>query len=382
MNKKLLTIAVGAALVASPMFAANAGEVTVYGMVQVEIAQEDVDTALGAGNGEEFLRSNQWDGGLVSGNTAGDPPGDVLTMEDNQRGRFGMKASEDLGGGLKGLAVIEYDLGSTEQSGSGPTIRHSSVGLGGGFGTVLVGALKSPYKYIGGISYDPFVATNLEARRNGGMSGGLFGHNGFISNAISYDSGKLIPMTNVWVLYSPDEQGTGTNGNEGGTVGDSGDYAASVKIGDKAWEVFLATVHNEDNSLSVPITGFTNNYTAVKFGGKVSIGKMHTIVAQYETTEEEINATANNDGKIIFLGYHLKLGNTQLVGQVGQGELERTFDNDVQEHTYYTVGAIHKFSKTTRLFGGYTSTSVDNLNFANGVNGDRKAISIGLRKDF
>jgi len=378
MNKKLLAIAVGAALVAGPTLTANAGEVTVYGQVQVELAQEDVDVALGAGVSEEFLRTNSWDGGAVSGNTAGDPPGDVLTMEDNQRGRFGIKASEDLGGGLKGLAVIEYDMGSNETGGSGPTIRHASVGLGGGFGTVLVGALKMPYKYTGGIKYDPFVATNLEARRSGGMTGGNFGHNGFISNAISFET-KAIPMTSIWVLYSPDEQGVDSGGNSGtgSQVGDAGDYSAALKVGDKAWEVFVATAHNEDNS-----GVFNQHFTAVKVGGKVKVGKMHTIVAQYETTEEDVSTGVSLDGKILFLGYHLTLGNTTLVGQVGQGELERTATTNVQEHLYYTVGAIHKFSKTTRLFGGYTTTTVDQQNFVTAADGDRKAISIGLRKDF
>jgi predicted porin len=376
MNKKLLTIAVGAALVAGPMMTAQAGEVIVYGMVQAEIAQEDVDVALGGGSGEEFLRSNTWDGGNVSGANGATAPGDVLTLEDNQRGRFGIKASEDLGGGMKASAKIEYDLGDTPTFGTGPTIREANVNLHGGFGTFSIGTLKQPYKYTGGVTYDPFVTTNLEARRNGGMTGGTYGHNGFLSNVIGYNSDKLIPMVKVWAVYSPDEQGPSTNGNEG-NGGDSGDYSASVTVGDKAWEAFVATAKNVENT-----TGTVNDYTATKVGGKVKIGKMFTVLGQYEMTDEDISTTTTNEGKILFLGVHVKVGNTTLVGQVGQGELERNNDPDVQEHTYYTVGAIHNFSKTTRLFGGYTSTSLDNQAFANGVNGDRKAISIGLRKDF
>jgi predicted porin len=377
MNKKLLTIAVGAALVAGPMLTAQAGEVTVYGMVQVELAQEEVDFALN-GVSNEFLRTNVWQGGDFSTNTAGDT-GSILTLEDNQRGRFGIKASEDLGGGLKGLAVIEYDLGDTT-SGGGPTIRTSSVGLGGSFGTFLVGQLKSPYKYTGGITYDPFVTTNLEARRNGGMTGGLFGHNGFISNALSFET-KAIPMVNIWVLYSPDENGTDSVNNQGSAVGDKGDYAAAVKVGDKAWEAFVATSHNADNTGAGDT--YANDYTAFKVGGKVSIGKMHTILAQYEKTDADISApNITQEGKILFVGYHLKLGNTKLIGQVGKGELEQSNSTVTQEHMYYTVGAVHNFSKTTRVFGGYTSTSVDNENGALNRNGDRTAISLGLRKDF
>lgn len=374
MNKKLLIVAVGAALVAGPMLAAHA-DVKVYGMLQAELASEDADTAL-AGTSEEFLRTNTWQGGDIDTDTGGNT-GSMLTLEDNQRGRFGIKASEDLGGGLKGLAVVEYDIGSTETSGSGPTIRHASVGLAGDFGTFLVGALKSPYKYTGGVKYDPFVTTNLEARRNGGMTGGLFGSNGFISNVISYQT-KGLPV-DVWVLYSPDENGADSTGNEGSTVGDKGDYAASVKFGGEGWEAFFSTAHNEDNT--GPADSFANNYDANKIGGKYSMGP-HTFLVQYEDTDEDVSATATNAGNILFLAYHLKMGINTLVAQFGDGELKQTGDPDKQEHTYLTLGVVHSFSKTTRLFGGYSTTEVDNEGFAAGVNGDRKVYTVGLRKDF
>jgi len=42
------------------------------------------------------------------------------------------------------------------------------------------------------------------------------------------------------------------------------------------------------------------------------------------------------------------------------------------------VGVIHKFSKKTRIFAGYTETDGDNSENAN----DRDAFSVGIRKDF
>ncbi len=375
MKKKLLTAAVGAALAAVPALYAQA-DVKVYGQIQVELASEDADLAL-AGTNEEFLRTDNWDGGDIDTATDGST-GSMITIEDNARGRFGIKADEDLGGGLKGLAVVEYDLGDTPTSGTGPTIRHASVGLSGAFGTFLTGTLKSPYKYTGGVKYDPFVTTNLEACRNGGMTGGLFGHNGFISNAIGYQTPKGLPV-DVWVIYSPDENGADSAGNEGSPVGDSGDYSASVRFGQKTWEAFIATAHNSDNT--GPTDSFANDYTANKIGGKFSIGP-HTIVAQYEDTDEDVSAGVSNEGNILFIGYHFKIGNTTLIAQAGDSELEQTGDPDTQEATYITLGAVHNFSKTTRVFGGYSTTDVDNEGFAAGVNGERKVFSIGLRKDF
>lgn len=378
MKKKLLTAAVGAALASVPALYAQA-EVKLYGHIQVELASEKVDPALGAGTGEEFVRTNAWNGGNIDRDSGGDRAERRTTIEDNQRGRFGIQADEDLGGGLKAIALLEYDVGDTPTSGTTPFIREANVGLQGAFGTILLGSVKSPYKYTGGVAYDPFVTTNLEARRNGGMTGGLFGHNGFLSNMIVYRTPKDLPV-DVWVAYSPDKNGADSDGNEGGTVGDQGDYAASVKFGQKTWEVFLATAHNKDHIAS-GIDAFANDYTANKVGGKVSFGN-HTIVAQYEDTEEDINATTTREGKLLFVGYHFKMGNTTLIAQIGSGELDQTGAAATQEHTYLTVGAVHNFSKTARLFGGYSTTSVDNQNFVSGTNGDRKVLAVGLRKDF
>lgn len=379
MKKKLLTVAVGAALAAVPALYAQA-DVKVYGMVQFELAQEKADSQLSLNASDnDIVKSNGWNRG-----TPADPnDNSVLTLEDNQRGRFGFKADEDLGGGLKGFAQIEYDIGgSTEASfGQGSSIREANVGLSGAFGSVMIGTMKSPYKYTGGINYDPFVTTNLEARRNGGMTGGVFGQNGFADNVIGYKTPAGLPVE-VWVIYSPDKQGDSTGSPVGAGVSnagpngswDDGDYAASVKFGQKTWEVFFKTAKNKDNSTNL-------DYTANSVGGKYSIGP-HTIVGQYEDTSLDV-AGGSDDGKLLFLGYHFKLGNTTLVAQVGDGKMD--YQNAAltdMEWTYYTLGAVHHFSKTTRLFGGYTTTDVDNENGTSGANGKRKALSIGLRKDF
>lgn len=60
--------------------------------------------------------------------------------------------------------------------------RDLMVGLKGGFGTLELGSLKSAYKYGGGVKYDPFVATMLEARnrqRRPGSSGSSTATHGY-----------------------------------------------------------------------------------------------------------------------------------------------------------------------------------------------------------
>lgn len=256
------------------------------------------------------------------------------------------------------------------------------VGLKGGFGTFEAGRLKVPYKYTGGVKYDPFACTYLEARKSGGMSGGAFGHNSFWDNSVAYknDFGKV----NVWVAYGVDggnggETATGSNDED---TGNSGDLSASVTYADKNFEVFVSTAMDVDTSgegsgSSVPgASGFNPEpdnglkYTANKVGGQYKMGN-HTLSAQYEMITNEDNGV--NDGSTIaFLGYQMKMGATSLVAQLGQTD----DDLDTRDTDYMAVGAIHKLSKKTRVFGGYR-----NSDQADGA-GDYTAITAGLRIDF
>jgi len=374
MQKKLLVLAVGATLAAAPLLSAQA-DVTVYGAAQFELANEGFDTPLAGNRNDHYIvRTNRWNRGKND-----DPTSDkAITFEDNARGRFGIKASEDLGGGMKGFAKIEYDISSTPQDsdfGTSPSIREANAGLDGSWGKLTLGTQKTPYKYIGGVTYDPFVTTNLEARRNGGMTGGFFGQNAFASNAIGYNTPKNIPV-DVWVVVSLDDKGA--TGSGPGSDWDSGDYSAGAKFGSKSWEAFVVSTKNKHNT-----TGLQADYTANKVGGKFKIGP-HTFLGQYEDTSFDNGGGVGIDdsGKLLFLGYHLKFGNNTLVVQVGDGELERTGNPNTQEWTYATVGVIHKFSKTTRVFAGYTQTDLDNEGYVAAADGKRDALSIGMRKDF
>ena len=168
MNKKLLAVAIGAAL-STPMLVQ--ADVKVGGMAQVEIAYEETETTTGAAPT------------VTVSNT---------TTEDNSRGRFWITADEDLGNGMKGLAHFEFRVDTTgvcesEAGGStcgttdnvagaganetGANVREKYVGLQTKLGTVKLGSIQQPYKYAGGVKWDAFVTTNLEARGNGGMSG-------------------------------------------------------------------------------------------------------------------------------------------------------------------------------------------------------------------
>lgn len=329
MNKTLIAIAAGAAL-ALPM--AASAEVTVYGMAQAEIASFDDDADSTRG----------------------------IEVVDQARGRIGLKASEDLGNGLKGIAKFEFKADTADGVASGSAIalspRESFAGLKGSFGQIELGRLKSEYKYTGGVKYDPFVATTLEARRNGGMSGGSLGHNGFLTESFAY-RGQAGPVK-LGITYAPGE--------------DDGLMSAAAKLGGKQWEAFVAVIDNGDRNGT---TSTDPAYSSVKLGGKYKIGGMHTISGQFEMTDPD--QASGEEPTFLFIGYQLKMGKTILVAQIGVNDADSA--TGVGDKDYLAVGAIHKFSKKTRVFGGIRSTSPDT---GTAASTDVSVISVGIRKDF
>jgi hypothetical protein len=206
-----------------------------------------------------------------------------------------------------------------------------------------MGNLKSPYKYTGGVKYDPFVATSLQARRNGGMTGGALGHNGFVNELVAYASPKG-PVT-ASVGYGPSE--------------DDGLVVLDVKYSAGGVEAFVAYLDAGDRLVTALMPNA--EYSATKIGGQWKSGA-HKISGQYEMTDD-----GTTEPTVLFLGYQMKMGKNTFALQYGDTDHDTSADNT----TYVALGVIHKMSKTTRVFGGYRDTSdVESV------------LTVGLRKDF
>jgi predicted porin len=169
MKKKLLTLAVAAA-VAAPALAS--AEAIMYGKMNVSIDYADVKnqilpffdvqtqpaflpdgtpvTAIQTdGNGNPIFGPNQlpgedFKGWGMSGN--GYIPG------VNRANRLGVKGSEDLGNGLKAVYQIEFGINPNDTNNNvisnsdAITMRNTFVGLAGNWGTFLLGRHDTPLK--------------------------------------------------------------------------------------------------------------------------------------------------------------------------------------------------------------------------------------------
>jgi predicted porin len=364
MKKNLIAVAVAAAFITP---AVSMADVTAYGIAQVELSNTSYE-----------LSSDD----------------DKLELIDNAQGRVGLKATEDLGDGWTGLAKFEFKADTVDNNtldntctiasdavdvnGNPATItcdtskakaslvaRESMVGLKGSIGQIELGDLKSAYKYTGGVKYDIFVATQLEARAGatsagGGMSGkpknfSQFGHAAFMPATIGYRN-KVGPI-NLSLTYGP------------GT--DDSSYTLSALYSEGGIEAFVAVVDTGDLGKAKK-----NSYTATKVGGKFTTGA-HTIMAQIENTDVEV-ASVTTSPAFMYLAYQLKMGPNIFAVQYGTLDVDGVKDTTtgkVKDETYMALGVVHKMSKETRIYAGYKDVSTD-------YKAGGSIITAGLRKDF
>src|SRR5690606_22919782 len=152
MKKSLIAAAVVAAL---PAFAQAQTNVTMYGIVDASVNAIDLGdnsrTAMVVGTG---------------------------TMSTS---RWGVRGSEDLGGGLKAVFQLEAEVGVDDgaQDPQGFWARTAQVGLQGGFGTIKLGRGYTPaFRMVGtwdALSYGLFNNLLTSTVGNNGADGGYFG---------------------------------------------------------------------------------------------------------------------------------------------------------------------------------------------------------------
>ena len=382
MKSKILVAAVSAAIALVPA-AAMAG-VKLGGMAQGEI-------------------------GYWKNTSAGVSTGGTNTL-DNGAGRFWVSATQKLGYGLKGLAFYMFKVNTmgnggfdTSTYGVAGDSGEKYVGLQGGFGTVEIGNVASPYKYAGGVTWDAFLYTDLQARGNGAMADGVFGQNGFMTDSIRYSSPNFAGF-NIGVAYSPMNASTGAGkfANTAGMVtnmtAQHGDYSAALTWKAMGWDVIVARDHagvvgapggttmqtlnpyaqliGVSNGLDYKMTTATQNNT--KFGAKYNFGPV-ALMGQYENLQTSGEAGPTHD---LFVGVDGNLGHWAPAVQAGETTDKYYPGADVKVN-YVAVGTWYHFKKGFGLFGGYRRTQVSGAaNVPNGSDGTQNVFSIGMRKVF
>lgn len=262
MKKLLLVTAIGSVLAAPAAIA----DIVMGGQVEIGLV-----SASGDGASVEGLQlSDAWESGS---------PNKGFGSHFWVKGKH--KLSDSLTGIWKLNTVPKWD------SGLGAAAlgrRDVFAGVSGGFGTVLVGRLNSPYK-SSTVKWDPFLATFMQARGNEGVTAA--GHNGYVENVVAYANkfGKAKFVAAIGLDESNDNPGTPDRDADG-------DHALTASVNMPVGPVELALAYV--NTGGIPRTGNpgtdgTSDIAAIKLGAKYKTGAL-TLAGQYETVDVGGNA--------------------------------------------------------------------------------------------
>lgn len=400
MKKKLISLAVASVLAAPIAASAQGTNVTLFGSVQAEYATVNRDG-----------QSSQ-----------------ALIGDDTGKSRWGMHVTENLGGGLKAKAHVEY--GFNTGSGALGIARERWVALANdSWGEIKAGRVQSPFKdFAGGNTIDAFSYTTLQASGSGGTmtasANGLgSGANSFVNSAVRYDSPKVEGFSFAGILMPGDSNRldpanpiaiTGVNGssiaNSGGEDGEwdfqvAGKYEAQVR----GHNLGVFGGYSRDNVSTRQRTLGAINNEHVWRGGAMWSFQNFKLSGQYERISNAVGAaTCTNaaalgnpvsgstdsrgqcnsamnvggDGHLWFAGGQYDFGNTSFIAQGGMADANATAAAARREVSSFTVGLIHNLSKRSSLFGGYQRAMIDDRNTGTAAFRDSNTYSVGMRHNF
>ncbi len=413
MNKKLLSLAVAAAMV-TPI-AAHA-DVKVSGVIQAEIASLEV--AEGDENLNASLRDGVFDD-MDRQTLTYDSFGTILNEGPNH---IQFDIDEKLGGGVKAQARYIMGFNTSGNFGFSPIGEEAWVGLGAAhfhvrYGT-LTGAYKSSHTLV-----DPLAFTSLQTRgTGGGMSGEYFNLQGYtdptdpnkvteIGVNFGYPGG-LFGLTNDGFVEGALELGVNYSGfsatlqgfidetsvmdgaglfelrytapGDFFTMWLAGAYTDVSDTFDRITSDFADKFRKEENKKNLEDSDFSN----WKIGGAFKLGPMVKLGLQYEESEiGNLDFFQHDDGGKYILGSLevTPVQNISLAGWVAGylsdiDDVQRMVNsegNAIDEDALsWAVAAKYRFSTRTMLYTGYRQTDSDN-DFR-----DENIITLGLRHSF
>jgi predicted porin len=356
MKKSLLAVAVAAAL---PAVAQAQSSVTLYGILDASIEYSN----------DEFNQLSAT-GGVVPGD-------DTLRMRSGiQSGsRFGVRGSEDLGGGLKAIFTIEHrldvDTGNTAgggfNSGNGTFWNGQAfVGLEGGWGQFTMGRQYSPI-FWALISHDfaAYTLYNNWAAYTGNGFGPISGPQGpfRIDNSLYYKSPSFGGLT-VHAMYA-----LGENSTPGQSSGDFLGISANWRLGGLQ---IAAGYQSYDLNAGLESTMMVSaSYAFTNFG--LSVGYI----------AHEFVGAGNGDVDVIPVSAFLNIGPGRLTGNLlmvdTSGWTGRRNDSGLQWGLGYSV----PMSKRTNWYVafGMNDPSFLQAPTAQSIDGQMR-VAVGLRHLF
>jgi len=424
MKKKAIAAAVAAAF-AVPALA----QVEVYGSLDVSYNDGSISNTTKAG-----VKVKQDYSGVnravnlatSSGQTLSATTGQATTNGVTEtRGaltgsRFGIRAKEDLGGGLTANANIEFDLDPSIGSLRNLGARTSTVGLAGGFGSVSVGrqttgihsvvTATSPISgsnMVGDVVYSTGFRIHMAQNNNGaanpnvdpvqfdqGSATAIGSASSAVraNNLVAYTS-PVFSGGSVRLDYASDKKGSSTAAD----IRETSNLGLSFRFVNGPITATAGT-HTVEGTTSVAAgTPVKSKFTVNAIGASydLKVAKINAIYAENKT--EDLTATANNsENEVWQLGISIPMGPWTFAGQYGEGDRSQGATY-ASKNTYsgYQLAAVYTLSKRTNIYAAYGTDEIKNTLGASqgtvpawgsgaseGAKSERSQMAFGLRHSF
>ncbi len=321
MNKKLLALAIGAAI-AMPVAALAEGP-TLYG--QIDLSLENFDNGAA----------------------------DLWTVENNAS-RIGVKGSADTGvSGLQGIYRAEFGVDADD--GASPfTGRNIYAGLKGDFGTILLGNIDTPLKSAQG-PVDQFNDTRADMA--GYVAGELRAR-----DIVAYATPKIGDAVTVTVALWQSEGAPLADNTAGDGIGDA--VSASVVYENEGLYLALAmdqeTPNIGDGDLSnaaggVDLDAFSDDYHDILRAVAAYSTDSFEVGFLFQSAEGADTPATNAEDTSMVLSGAYKTGDWKFKAQYGQTE----GDGSSNTLTALALGADYAVGKSTTLKAMYAAAEDD-----------------------
>lgn len=249
---------------------------------------------------------------------------------------WGLKGSEDLGGGLKAIFKMESQFAMDTGEASDTLFeREANVGLAGNFGQVTLGRQYTSY-------YTSYAGTEMLWNNNFAVSStvdksGLASNGTRAADSIRYDSPRFGGVTGS-VTY-----GFGEDKSATADATDNISFNVTYANGP-----VMATFAHQENTLA--LNAGTTKFNL--FGGTYDLGAAK-LNGAYQTT-----SSGTTDDKMFKVGVTVPMG----AFSYGIGYAKETSEapglTDLNSNGFGLVG-MYDLSKRTTLYVGYKSTKVE-----------------------
>jgi predicted porin len=329
MKKSLVALAVlattGAAMAQS--------NVTLYGRI---------DTSIGSEKLNGVSTSKMFSGNLTST-------------------RWGLRGSEDLGGGLKAIFGLEQGFDSSDgtQAAGSAFDRQSIVGLSGGFGTVKLGRHDTSFDDIRDLAVSSNLWDSEFTPTKIAYTAGVPDYSSRASNQIRYESPSFGGFT-VGVGYGLDETASPVKRD-----------VLSYNLRYRAGALDVGFGYQEQKHESVPATD--REYTALSGAYNFGVARLS---AGYNRAE---NGAGLKDNELS-IGVNVPVGNLDFSVGYARSKSETAAGATSAKGSGFGAGVTYALSKRTKLYGAYLDGDVENG--AGVTTTDRRLFSLGVRHDF